>query len=510
MNKPFLEMQGITKYIYDSSGRPIRNSDVKILDSVSFDLREGEVHVLVGENGAGKSTLMKILGGIIPPDQGTITLEGAAVSFASAREARGRGIAFIHQELNLCANLDVAHNIFLGREPTRVGVLQKKELYAQARALLSSLGFELDPMVPLARLTTAHQQIVEIAKALSYESKILIMDEPTASLSKNEIDRLFSLMKTLQARGIGIVYISHRFEELRQVGDRISVLRDGRSIGTIPSHGFREDEVIQMMVGRRIDDMYPRSHRPTDDVLLAVENLRLLPAAPPLSLTVHRGEVVGISGLVGSGRTELLKTIFGARRLLSGCIVYNGRKINGWGPGRLVRAGVAYLSEDRKTEGLITAMTIRENVTLASLFRLFRFGTISQRKEREAARRCVRELRIVARSVEQTVGTLSGGNQQRTVFAKWRAAEPRLLLLDEPTRGIDVNAKSEIYKMIDEIAAQGLAVLMVSSELPELIGMSDRIYVMRGGTLVAELTERKAMTQAGILAHILMGARPEA
>ena len=358
----------------------------------------------------------------------------------------------------------------------------------------------------LGRLTTAHQQIVEIAKALSYESKILIMDEPTASLSKNEIDRLFSLMRTLQARGIGIVYISHRFEELRQVGDRISVLRDGRSIGTIPSQGFREDEVIQMMVGRSIDDMYPRSHRPTDDVLLAVENLRLLPGAPPLSLTVRRGEVVGISGLVGSGRTELLKTIFGARRLLSGRIVYNGRKINGWRPERLVRAGMAYLPEDRKTEGLITAMTIRENVTLASLFRLFRFGMISQRKESEAARKGVQQLRIVARSVEQTVGTLSGGNQQRTVFAKWRAAEPQLLLLDEPTRGIDVGAKSQIYKMIDEIAAQGLGVLMVSSELPELIGMSDRIYVMRAGTLVAELTEREAMTQAGILAHILKGA----
>jgi ribose transport system ATP-binding protein len=507
MNALILEMRGITKYIYDSFGRPIRNSDVKILDSVSFDLRKGEVHVLVGENGAGKSTLMKILGGIIPPDQGTIVLDGAAVRFASAREARHKGIAFIHQELNLCANLDVAHNIFLGRELTRGGVLHKKALYAQARALLASLGFEINPAVALGRLTTAQQQIVEIAKALSYESKILIMDEPTASLSKNEIDRLFSLMKALQARGIGIVYISHRFEELRQVGDRISVLRDGRSIGTIAAHGFCEDEVIHMMVGRRIDDMYPRSHRPTDDVLLAVENLRLLPSAPPLSLGVRRGEVVGIAGLVGSGRTELLKTIFGARSLLSGRIMYDGKKINGWGPRRLVRAGMAYLSEDRKTEGLITAMTIRENVTLASLFRFFRFGTISRQKEHEAALSWVKQLRIAARSVEQMVGTLSGGNQQRTVFAKWRAAEPRLFLLDEPTRGIDVNAKSEIYKMIDEIAARGLAVLMVSSELAELIGMSDRIYVMRGGTLVAELTERKAMTQAGILSHMLIGTR---
>src|SRR5258708_10814154 len=234
-------------------------------------------------------------------------------------------------------------------------------------------------MIMLGRLTTAHQQIVEIAKALSYESKILIMDEPTASLSKNEIDRLFSLMRTLQTRGIGIVYISHRFEELRQVGNRISVLRDGRSIGTIPSQGFREDEVIRMMIGRSIDDMYPRSHRPTDDVLLAVDNLRLLPGTPPLSLTVHRGEVVGISGLVGSGRTELLKTIFGARRLLSGRIVYNGSKINGWRPGRLGRAGMAYLSEDRKTEAVITAMTFSENVTLASLFRPFRFRTLSHR-----------------------------------------------------------------------------------------------------------------------------------
>src|SRR5258708_23433071 len=298
-------------------------------------------------------------------------------------------------------------------------------------------------------------------------------------------------MRTLQARGIGIVYISHRFEELRQVGDRISVLRDGRSSGTIRRQGLLGDEVIQMMVGRSIDDMYPRSHRPTDDVLLAVENLRLLPGTPPLSLTVHRGEVVGISGLVGSGRTELLKTIFGARRLLSGRIVYTGSKINGWRPGRLVRAGMAYLSEDRKPEGLIRAMTMRENVTLASLFRLFRFGMISQQKESEAARRWVQKLRIVARSVEQTVGTLSGGNQQRTVFAKWRAAEPQLLLLDEPTRGIDVNANSQIYKMIDEIAAQGLGVLMVSSDLPELIGMTAPLYLITRGPPISDLPQRQ-------------------
>ena len=308
MDEPLLEMHEITKYIYDSSGRPIRNSDVKILDSVSFDLRRGEVHVLVGENGAGKSTLMKILGGIIPPDQGTITLEGAAVSFASARKARDRGIAFIHQELNLCANLDVAHNIFLGREPTRGGVLDKKKLYAQARALLSSLGFEIDPMVMLGRLTTAHQQIVEIAKALSYESKILIMDEPTASLSKNEIDRLFSLMRTLQARGIGIVYISHRFEELRQVGDRISVLRDGRSIGTICSQGFLEDEVIQMMVGRPLEEIFPRATRPRGTPVLTATNVTTERLPHPASLTLYEGEILGLAGRgragAGAGRPQ--------------------------------------------------------------------------------------------------------------------------------------------------------------------------------------------------------------
>jgi ABC-type sugar transport system ATPase subunit len=507
MNQLILEMRGITKYIYDSSGKPIRNSDVKILDSVSFDLRKGEVHVLVGENGAGKSTLMKILGGIIPPDQGTMVVDGAPVNFANAREARLKGIAFVHQELNLCTNLDVAHNIFLGREPTRAGVLHKKALYAQARALLSSLGFEIDPTILLGRLTTAHQQIVEIAKALSYESKILILDEPTASLSKSEIDRLFSLMQTLQERGIGIIYISHRFEELWQVGDRISVLRDGRAIGTIPKERFREDQAIEMMVGRKIEDMYPRSHRPADDILLSLDKVKLLSETAPLSLTVRRGEVVGIAGLVGSGRTRLLKTIFGARPLLSGRILYDGKNINRWGPRRLIRAGMAYLSEDRKTEGLITAMTIRENVTLASLSKLFRFGTISRRIEHETATSWIEQLRIVARSVEQTVGTLSGGNQQRTVFAKWRETEPRLLLLDEPTRGIDVNAKSQIYKMIDDLAARGLAVLMVSSELPEVIGMSDRVYVMRGGTLVTELTDRNAMTQTGILARMLMGPR---
>ncbi len=507
MSEQLLQMRGITKFIYDGYGRPIRNTDVKILDSVDFDLAHGEVHVLVGENGAGKSTLMKILGGIIPADRGTITVEGSLTNFSNPREARAKGIAFIHQELNLCANLDVAHNIYLGREPLRGGVMNKREVASGARALISSLGFDIDPAILVGNLPTAQQQIVEIAKALSYESKILIMDEPTASLSRSEIELLFALVEKLRARSIGIVYISHRFEELRHVGDRITVLRDGRCIGTVPGKRFRDETVIQMMVGRTIGDMYPRTHRPASETVLSVKDLHVIPGAPPLNLIVRKGEVVGISGLVGSGRTELLKTIFGARPALGGEILYNGTKINGWPPRRLVRKGVAYLSEDRKTEGLVIPMTIRENVTLASLFRFFRRGAISLRKERTIARRFVDDLRIVARSVEQKLSTLSGGNQQRTVFAKWLAMEPKLLLLDEPTRGIDVNAKSEIYKMIDDIAARGVAILMVSSELPELIGLSDRIYAMRGGTLVAELTERETMTETNLVTHILLGTR---
>ncbi len=505
MNETMLTMRGIVKYIYGSDGRAIRNSEVKILDRVDFDLRQGEVHLLVGENGAGKSTLMKILGGVIPADEGELSLDGAPLRLRDAREARDRGIAFIHQELNLCPNLDVGHNIFLGREPLRRGMKDARAIYERSRALLSSLTFDIDPRTPVSRLSTAQQQVVEIAKAISYESRIIIMDEPTASLTKREIDVLFQLIARMKAGGMGIIYISHRFEEFREVGDRISVMRDGRSIGTLPMSDFDIDRVIQMMAGRTIADMYPRTHEPGSETVLEVRALRLTPRTAPLDLVVRKGEVVGLGGLVGAGRTELAKSIFGARKFSGGEIRYFGADIRGKKPRELIARGLAYLSEDRKLEGLVLEMNIRENLTLSSLSRVKRLGLISPRREAAAAAAMIERLSIVARSAEQIVGTLSGGNQQRCVLGKWLATQPRLLILDEPTRGVDVNAKAEIHRIIDEIAATGVAILMISSELPELIGMSDRIYVMREGTIVTEVPRGPEMSQEKMVEYICLG-----
>jgi len=506
MNEPLVAMQDITKFIYGADGRPIRNTEVKILDQVQFDLAAGEVHVLVGENGAGKSTLMKILGGIIPPDRGELRIAGRRVDLADARHAREQGIAFIHQELNLCPNLDVGHNMFLGREPRRRGLKDAATLYERSAALLRALSCDLDPRTPVARLSTAQQQVVEIAKAMSFESRVVIMDEPTASLTKREIDVLFELIGRMRADGLGIVYISHRFEEILAIGDRLSVLRDGRSVGTLPIREFEPGKVIRMMAGHAVDVMYPRTHAVRPEPVLEVRGLRLTPRTPPIDLTVHAGEVVGLGGLVGSGRTELAKSIFGVRPFAGGEVRYLGRKTTSWSPGRLIRAGMAYLTEDRKSEGLVLGMSIRENLSLASLGKVARLGLLSRTLEQRAAAGFIRQLGIVARSPEQPVATLSGGNQQKCVLGKWLAAAPRLLILDEPTRGIDVGAKAQIHKLIDEIAGTGVAILTISSELPELIGISDRIYVMRQGGVAAELAAGPELTQEQIVGFACLGA----
>ena len=385
--EPLASMRGVTKFIYGSDGRPLRNTEVKILDGVDFEVFPGEVHVLVGENGAGKSTLMKILGGIIPPDRGELRIAGETVTLANAQDARKNGVAFIHQELNLCANLDVAHNIFLGREPRRRGLKDAGEMVRRSAELLKALGADLDPRLPVSRLSTAQQQLVEIAKAMSFKSRVVIMDEPTASLTKREIDMLFDLIRRMRADGMGIVYISHRFEEILAIGDRFTVLRDGRRVGSLPIQEFKRDSVIWMMAGRSVDEMYPRAHTVHPEPVLEVRGLRLAPHTPPIDLVVRRGEVVGLGGLVGSGRTELAKSVFGVRRFHGGEVRYLGATIDGWGPARLIRAGMAYLSEDRKTEGLIPPMSIRENITLASLRSVSTLGFLSTpREERQAGR----------------------------------------------------------------------------------------------------------------------------
>ncbi len=503
MGKTVLEMKGITKYIFDANGIALRHATVKILDRVDFDLREGEVHILVGENGAGKTTLMKVLGGIIPPDEGEMLLDGKPIRPRDPKEAQEMGISFVHQELNLCGNLSVADNIFIGREKKKRWFKDNRSMNAEARRMLRELGIDIEPSTLVRELSTAQQQIVEIVKILSYDCRIIIMDEPTSSLTKKEIDILFSLIKKLRAGGVSVIYISHRIEEFEQVGDRLSVLRDGAYVGTLRREEFAVDAIVSMMVGRKLGEMYRNRHRPGEDVVLEVRRLSLEPHTRPISMTVRAGEIVGMGGLVGAGRTELAKSVVGCRKSFGGEIRYLGRRVGRPDPARLSREGLIYLTEDRKGEGLILDMGVKENLSLASLNRLFRRFFMFGRREEALAGDMVKKLNIVCRSVSQCMRTLSGGNQQKVVLGKCLATAPRMLILDEPTRGIDVGAKMEIYRMIDEIAAGGVAVMMISSDMPELIGMSDRIYVMKDGGIVKEITRREDMRQESILAYTI-------
>lgn len=501
MSKTILNMEHIGKYIFDAYGKPLRGTDVKILDNIDFDVQEAEVHILIGENGAGKSTLMKILGGIIPQDEGTIELFGQEVHFSNPKQSQNMGIGFIHQELNLCPNLDVMENLFLGREISGKFLSNKKMMYEESSKMLSKLGFDIDPHTLVRNLSTAKQQIVEIVKAISYDAKIIIMDEPTASLTQAEIDHLFDIIRNMTRQGISVIYISHRFEELKEIGDRLTVLRDGALVGTINMKDFDHDKVINMMVGRTLGEMYKSNHHPQDEKVLEVSGMKIASNTEPFDFFVRKGEVVGIGGLIGSGRTELAKSIFGARNFEAGEIRYKGQKIENPTPASMIEKGIVYLTEDRKNEGLILPMDITENVTLASLHRLFKNTYIKSGVEEEAADRMISELNIVCTSQKQILNTLSGGNQQKVSLSKWLICNPQVLILDEPTRGIDVNAKSEIYKIIDDIAGQGVAVIMISSELPELIGMSDRIYVMRRGMISKELRDREDFKQETILSY---------
>lgn len=503
MRNTILEMHDVTKYIFDAFGQPLRGTTVKILDNVEFNVKESEVHVLIGENGAGKSTLMKIIGGIIPLDGGTMSLDGKEINFSGPRDSLHHGIGFIHQELNLCLNLDVAENIFLGQEYGNNIFINKKEMYDRSRKMLLRLGFDIDPHTLVRDLSTAQQQIIEIVKVLSYDCRIIIMDEPTASLTKSEIDKLFAIIKDLRKNGISIIYISHRFEELKEIGDRITVLRDGKYIGTVDVEDFDYDEIINMMVGRKLGAMFQSAHVPTEEIVLEVKNLRISSHTQPININVKRGEVVGLSGLVGAGRTELAKSIFGSRTYHGGTITYNNEEVGHLHPSTLISQGLVYLSEDRKLEGLVLNMSITNNITLASLKRMFPFMSIKKSKEYKVSKESVEKLNIISNSLDQLCNTLSGGNQQKVVLAKWLLTSPKLLILDEPTRGIDVNAKSEIYRIIDKLASEGVGILMISSELPEIIGMSDRIYVMRNGSISAELTDKKDFVQEKILSCTL-------
>jgi ribose transport system ATP-binding protein len=491
MADPLVEMHGISK---DFPG-------VHALVDCHFDLYPGEVHALVGENGAGKSTLMKVLSGVYRRDAGTIKVKGLPVNISTTRAAQRLGISMIHQELNLMPHLTVAQNIYIGREPQVVpSVLNEKALNDEAAKLFETLHLRLDPLKRVSSLAVAQHQMIEIAKALSFNSDVLIMDEPTAALTDTEIDELFRITRALRERGVGIVHISHRLQELKQISDRVTVMRDGHYVDTRPTADVSTDQIISMMVGRTIFEAVPEvPEHPSEEVVLEVRNLNRGRVIRDVSFRLRRGEIVGIAGLVGAGRTEVARAVFGADPFDSGEIFVKGTKVAIKSPSDAVSHGIGYLSEDRKRYGLALGLDLETNLVLAAMRRfLGPLGVIRGALTRLAADRQVQNLAIKTPSLKQTVRNLSGGTQQKVVVGKWLTADTEILIFDEPTRGIDVGAKSEIYRLLNDLAREGKAIVMISSELPEILRMSHRVIVMCEGRVTGELTAGEA-TQEKIM-----------
>ena len=470
---------------------------VRALSGVSFEVHAGEVHALLGENGAGKSTLIKIISGVYQPDGGSILIGGQETRFASPEDAKRAGVATIYQELLLFPELTVAENIFLGHAPrAAMGRIDWRAMRARAEALLDSL--EIDDLAAnqvVGALSVGNRQRVEILRALSHDARILIMDEPTAALTESDVTRLFDIVRRLRARGVGIVYISHRLDEIFSIGDRVSVLRDGAYVGAREVAETNASELVQMMVGRRIDNLFPKITVPIGALVLEARDIVRHPMTKSVSLTVRAGEIVGLAGLVGSGRSELAQTLFGITPAESGEIRLMGEDVAIHSPESARSLGIAYVPEDRGVQGLVRPMSVLHNFSLAALGALSRAGFIDRGAERRMAEEGVQRFRVKTSSVDEIAGRLSGGNQQKIVLGKWLANNPKLLILDEPTRGIDVGAKAEIHRLMCELAAAGVAILMISSELPEVLGMSDRVLVMREGRLVAEFDRAHATSE---------------
>jgi ribose transport system ATP-binding protein len=477
---------------------------VRALDNVDLELKAGETHILLGENGAGKSTLMKILSGAYPPDAGEVFIEGQRVEVFDPRVAQRMGVSIIYQEFNLIPYMNVAQNIFLGRFPMSYGLIDHKKMHADAAALLGSLNMNVDTHTLIVDLSPAQQQMVEIAKALSIKSTILIMDEPTSSLSERETEQLFATIHQLNAKGMGVIYISHRLQEIQEVGDRVTVLRDGQLVGRRAISEVTVDELVGMMVGHSVEHMFERDYQARGAECLRVENLSSGNRLHNVNVTLHAGEIVGLAGLVGSGRTDLARAIYGVDNYDSGQIYLFGKAISNLHASDLVERGISLLPEDRKNQGLALILPVAENIVVSSLDRLFPRMFVSKKKEQAIAMRYVEQLRIATPSTSRLAQFLSGGNQQKVVLAKWMCTKAKVFIFDEPTRGIDVGAKAEIHALMNQLVKEGAAVLMISSELPEVIGMSDRIYVMREGAIVAEIPHRDA-TQERIIEYA-MGA----
>ncbi|MER5515978.1 sugar ABC transporter ATP-binding protein [Streptomyces sp. NPDC002763] len=471
---------------------------VVALDGVDFDLRRGEVHVLLGENGAGKSTLIKMLSGAYTPDEGRILAGGEEVRIHGAQDSERLGIATIYQEFNLVPDLTVAENIFLGRQPRRLGMIDRKRMVADAEVLLKRVGVHVSPRARVRDLGIARLQMVEIAKALSLDARVLIMDEPTAVLTSEEVDKLFAIVRQLREDGVGIVFITHHLEEIAAIGDRVTVIRDGKSVGQVAAD-TPQDELVRLMVGRSIEQQYPRERAETGAALLSVDGLTRDGVFHDVSFQVHAGEVVGIAGLVGAGRTEVVRAVFGADPYDKGAVQVSGTALKRHDVNAAMAAGIGLVPEDRKGQGLVLDASVEENLGLVTLRRATRAGIVDLRAQHVAAERIAGQLGVRMAGLGQHVRTLSGGNQQKVVIGKWLLAETKVLILDEPTRGIDVGAKVEIYQLINELTAAGAAVLMISSDLPEVLGMSDRVLVMAQGRIAGELSADQA-TQDSVMA----------
>ena len=495
MSEELFRMEGISKSF----------PGVKALDRVSFSVNKGEVHGLVGENGAGKSTLMKIMTGVYHADEGQIFIENKPVKIDSVKKAQELGVSIIFQELNLCPHLTVADNIFIGRPPKKGGLISDKQMHKEAKAILDNLGININTHTMVRSLSVAQQQMVEIAKAISYNSRILVLDEPTATLTEKEIMQLFSIIRRLQEKGVGMVYISHRMEELSQICMRVSVLRDGQYMGTRNLSDITMDELVNMIVGRALEDKFPKYTRTIGEIVLDARNIRrkdkLNPSRYKVNvdrLYVKKGEILGISGLVGAGRTEIMRCIFGADKPESMELFINGKKTSVRSPGQAIKLRMGYATENRKFDGLALSLDVQYNVNMAHLPELTHVGFLNDKAGAQNAAEYTQKLRVKTPSLRQTCKNLSGGNQQKVVLAKWLCNNVDILIMDEPTRGIDVGAKFEIYELLNQLSDAGVAIIMISSELPEILGMSDRILVIHEGEVNGELNAKDA-TQEELL-----------
>ena len=485
-----LEMKNITKEF----------PGVRALDGVSFTLKKGSVHALMGENGAGKSTLMKCLFGIYSVDSGEIYLDGDRVSFKSPNDALQNGVAMVHQELNQATKRNVMDNIWLGRYPTRLGfITSEREMYDKTKAIFDDLGIKTDPRRIMSTMSVAERQMAEIAKAVSYDARVIVLDEPTSSLSEREVEHLFAIIDKLKKRGCGMIYISHKMDEILRISDEITVMRDGKHIATEPSENMTMDRIIKLMVGRELTEMYPKKTNSPGEVILRVEGLSSRHNhVKDVSFNLRRGEIIGFAGLAGAGRTEVIENLFGISERESGKIFLDGKEIKNRDPREAIKNGFALITEERRATGIFGILDICENTTVSGLKKYLRFGLLSDRLRKEDTDWAIRSMNIKTASQKTQIKLLSGGNQQKVIIGRWLLTEPEILMLDEPTRGIDVGAKYEIYQLIDALAAKGKSIIVVSSELSELLGICDRIYVMSSGRIAGEV-DAKETTQEEIM-----------